>query len=417
MSSGETPEAPGSEPPGGAAVRGGVRRIRAYAGAAGHRLRPGERRALPVVLGLVVVWVVFQSLDRNFLSPRNLSGISVDIVGTGMVAAGLIFVLVIGEIDLSLGSLSVLAGAAFAALNVNDGVPEGMAVVLAVLSGVVAGAIHGFFFAKAGVPAFAITLAGLLVWNGLALYLLGPNVTIDINDQGFVASLTSHYFHAWVGYGLAGLGPAGYLLTAYRRSRRRRAAEVPHQPLREIWVRTGVLAAVGFAAAWELNRFQGLPLALLIFLVVVAGLDYVLHRTPYGRTVIALGGGVEAARRAGVHVDLVRISVFMVSGSLAAVGGLFMTSRLVSANEQMGGGQTLTNAIAAAVLGGTSLFGGRGTIWSALLGALVIQSIASGMALLGTGQDIQTIITGGVLFVAVVIDSLLRRAQQAHGRV
>jgi D-xylose transport system permease protein len=178
-----------------------------------------------------------------------------------------------------------------------------------------------------------------------------------------------------------------------------------------------VVAAVAFTAAWELNRFQGLPLALLVFLVIVAGLDFVLHHTLYGRTVIALGGGVEAARRAGVDVDRARISVFMLSGTLAAVGGLFVTSRLVSATQGAGSGQMLINVVAAAVLGGTSLFGGRGTIWSALLGVLVIQSIASGMALLGAGQPLQFMITGGVLAAAVIIDSLLRRAQQARGRV
>ena len=433
MSSPETPEPVGSAgpgsagpgsagpgsagPPGGGAVRGGAQRIRAYADAAWRRLRPGERSALPAMVGLVVVWLTFQSLDQNFLSPRNLAGISVDMVGTGMVAAGVIFVLVIGEIDLSIGSLSGLGGATFAALNVVEGAPQWLSVLLGVLSGTAAGAIQGFFFARIGVPAFAITLAGLLVWNGLTLYFLTPNGTIDLNDQGFVASLTSHYFHgAWVGYGLAALGAAVHLLTAYRRRSRRRAVGMPYQPRGEIWVRTGVLAAVAFAAAWELNQFQGLPLALLIFLVVVAGLDYVLHHTLYGRTVIALGGGVEAARRAGAEVGRARISVFMVSGTLAAIGGLFVTSRLVSAAQSTGSSEMLISAIAAAVLGGTSLFGGRGTIWSALLGMLVIQSIASGMALVGVGQPIQFMITGGVLFVALIVDTLLRRAQQSHGR-
>jgi D-xylose transport system permease protein len=400
----------------GSGSRGGLRRAGAYADAVWHRLHPGERSALPVVLGLIVVWVVFQSLDQNFLSPRNLSGISVDMVGTGMVAVGVIFVLVIGEIDLSVGSLAGLGGAAFAALNVNHGVPEWLAVLLAVLSGALAGAIHGFVFGRTGVPAFAITLAGLLVWNGLMLYLLSPDGTIDISDEGFVASLTSDYFHEdWVGYGLAALGAAGYLLHAYWRDRRRRAAGVPHRPFGEIWVRTGVLAVVAFAAAWELNRFQGLPLALLIFLLVIAGLDYVLQHTLYGRTVMALGGDVEAVRRAGVDANRARASVFVVSGALAAIGGLFVTSRLVSATAGAGSSQTLINAIAAAVLGGTSLFGGRGTIWAALLGVLVIQSLASGMALLGTGQPLQFMITGGVLFIAVIADSFIRRTHQAHG--
>ncbi|MBM9503385.1 sugar ABC transporter permease [Actinacidiphila acididurans] len=396
-------------PPAGGPVPAGARRIKAYADVVWRRLRPGERSALPVVLGLVVVWAVFQSQNGNFLSPRNLSNISVDLVSTGMIAAGLIFVLVIGEIDLSVGSLSGLAGAVYAALNVSHGVPEWLAVLLALASGAAAGALQGFFVARARVPSYAITLAGLLAWNGLMLYLLSPTGTIDINDNGFVASLTDHYFSdVWVAYGLATLGTAGYVLTAHLRVRRRKAAGVPHQPLTEIWVRAALLAGLAFTAAWMLNRFQGVPLALLIFLIVVAGLDYVLRRTSYGRMVIALGGKGEGARRAGIDVLRVRVSVFMMSGTLAAVGGLFMTSRLVSASQATGSdGQVLINAVAAAVLGGTSLFGGRGTIWSALFGVLVIESIASGMALLGAGQPLQFVITGGVLFVAVVIDSLL----------
>ncbi|MET9480627.1 sugar ABC transporter permease, partial [Streptomyces sp. NPDC006638] len=164
------------------------------------------------------------------------------------------------------------------------------------------------------------------------------------------------------------------------------------------------------------NRFQGLPLALLLFLVLIAALDVLLRRTPYGRKVYAIGGGIEATRRTGVHVVLVRVSVFMVSGTMAAVGGLFLASRITAANQTSGSVMLLMNAIAAAVVGGASLYGGRGTTWSALLGILVIQSIASGMALLGIQSAVQLMITGGVLLAAVVIDSLSRQSQQAHGR-
>jgi D-xylose transport system permease protein len=173
---------------------------------------------------------------------------------------------------------------------------------------------------------------------------------------------------------------------------------------------------VTFAAAYVLNRFQGLPLALLIFLVVVAGLDILLRRTHYGRQVYALGGGVEAARRASLSVIRVQTAVLAVSGTMAALGGLFLASRITSVSQNSGSGVLLLNAVAAAVIGGTSLFGGRGTTWSAVLGMLVIQSIASGMALTDTPTAVQLVITGGVLFAAVVIDSLSRRTQEAHGR-
>ncbi|WP_436843552.1 sugar ABC transporter permease [Streptomyces sioyaensis] len=383
-----------------------------------RRFHSGELGSVPVALGLVVVWIIFESLNENFLSPRNLSNLSVDIVGPGMISVGVVFVLLLGEIDLSVGSVSGLAAAVFAVLSVNQGMPEAPALLLAVLGGTMIGAIQGFFLAKVGVPAFVVTLAGLLGWNGLMLYILGASGTINIDENGLVAKLTSHYFtNVAAAYGLAALGTAAFFLTSYHGLRRRRAAGVPCRPLSEIVLRTGVLAVISLAAAWVLNQFLGLPLALLIFLVMLVGLDYVLRRTPYGRMIFALGGSVEASRRTGLNVSLVRISVFMVSGTMAAIGGLFLASRVTSASQTSGGGNLLMDAIAAAVIGGTSLFGGRGRTWSALLGVLVIQSIASGVALMGIQTAVQFMITGGVLLVAVVIDSLSRRAQRAHGRV
>ncbi|KOU67995.1 ABC transporter permease [Streptomyces sp. MMG1533] len=395
--------------------------LRGYADEFRARLRGGERGPILVALGLVAIWLVFQGLNDNFLSPRNLSNLSVDIVGTGLVAVGIVFVLLIGEIDLSVGSVSGLAGAAFAVLNVNLGMPEWLAVIVAVMSGMAAGAVHGVFFAWVGVPSFVVTLAGLLAWNGLTLFLLGASGTINLDEEGLVASLTSTYFGtAAAAYGLAALGTATYFLVSHRNRNRHKAAGMPHRPLGEIWVRTGVLAVIVFAAAYALNQFRGLPLALLIFLAVIVVSDYVLRRTLYGRTVYALGGGIEAARRAGVGVARVRILMFMVSGTLAAIGGLFVASGLTSASpttaRAAGSGMLLINAIAAAVIGGTSLFGGRGSTWSALLGVLVIESIASGMALLGVQDAVQFMITGGVLLAAVTADTLSRRSAGARGR-
>ncbi|MFF7230306.1 sugar ABC transporter permease [Streptomyces sioyaensis] len=410
----------------GAVTAADRRQLAAGAGAGGQnpleilkrRFHSGELGSVPVALGLVVVWIIFESLNENFLSPRNLSNLSVDIVGPGMISVGVVFVLLLGEIDLSVGSVSGLAAAVFAVLSVNQGMPEAPALLLAVLGGTLIGAIQGFFLAKVGVPAFVVTLAGLLGWNGLMLYILGASGTINIDENGLVAKLTSHYFtNVAAAYGLAALGTAAFFLTSYHGLRRRRAAGVPCRPLSEIVLRTGVLAVISLAAAWVLNQFLGLPLALLIFLVMLVGLDYVLRRTPYGRMIFALGGSVEASRRTGVNVSLVRISVFMISGTMAAIGGLFLASRVTSASQTSGGGNLLMDAIAAAVIGGTSLFGGRGRTWSALLGVLVIQSIASGVALMGIQTAVQFMITGGVLLVAVVIDSLSRRAQRAHGRV
>ena len=392
-------------------------RLRANAGVVRRRLHEAELGPAPALLALAVTWMVFQGLNNNFLSPRNLSVLSVDIVGTGMIAVGIVFVLLIGEIDLSVGSLAGLAGALFASLNVNLGMPEWLAVIIAVICGAAAGAVHGFFFAKIGVPAFVVTLAGLLAWNGLMLYLLGPESSINFSDDGLVAMLTSRYFSAAVAtYGLAALGTVAYLLLSYHDRRRRSAVGMPYRRMLEIWVRTALLAVVAFATVYVLGRFEGLPLALLIFLGVIIASDLFLRRTTYGRQVLALGGGAEAARRAGVYVARVRIAVFLVSGTLAAVGGLFVASRLTSATQVPGSGMLLINAIAAAVIGGTSLFGGRGSTWSALLGVLIIQSIASGMALLGVEPAVQFMITGGVLLTAVVFDALARRAAESRLR-
>lgn len=382
-----------------------------------RKLSAGELGSLPVVLVLLAIWIVFQSLNSNFLSPRNLSNLSVDIVGTGLIAVGIVFVLLLGELDLSVGSISGLAAAVFAVLNVNNGVPEWLALVVAVLAGTVAGTVQGYSFARTRVPAFVVTLAGLLTWNGLMLSILGTSGTVNLDENGLVAELTSHYFtNDAAAYGVATVGAGLVFLVSYQDRRRRQAVGMPHRTLRSILVRTGTLAVIAFAAAYVLNRFQGLPLALLIFLVVVAGLDILLRRTHYGRQVYALGGGVEAARRASLSVTRVQTAVLAVSGTMAAVGGLFLASRITSVSQSSGSGVLLLNAIAAAVIGGTSLFGGRGTTWSAVLGMLVIQSIASGMAITDTPAAVQFMITGGVLFAAVVIDSLSRRSHEAHGR-
>jgi D-xylose transport system permease protein len=382
-----------------------------------RKMKAGDLGSLPVVIGLVIIWIIFQSLNSNFLTAGNLSDISVAMVGTGMIAVGIVFVLLLGEIDLSVGSVSGVAGAAFAVLNVTHGMNEVLAFVLAILTGTVAGAIHGFFFAKIGVPAFAVTLAGLLFWNGFMLKILGDNGTINLNADGLVANLTGYYFSdVAAAYGLALAVTVLYFLSAYLGNKRREAAGVPSKPLSDTVLRTVLLAVVSFAAAFIFNQYKGLPLAVLIFVAILFVTDFVLRRTSYGRKVFALGGSVEASRRAGINVALVRISVFAISGTFAAIGGLFIASKIVAANQGAGGGDLLMNAIAAAVIGGTSLFGGRGRTWNALLGVLVIVSIQYGLALEGIASPVQYMITGGVLLATVVIDAVTRKTQKTAGR-
>ncbi|MFE7897757.1 sugar ABC transporter permease [Streptomyces sp. NPDC057424] len=382
-----------------------------------RKIRGGDLGSIPVVVGLVVICVTFQSLNSAFLSAKNLNDISVAMVATGMMSIGIIFVLLLGEIDLSVGSVSGVSGAVFAVLSITHGVNEWLALLIAVVGGAAIGALHGFFFARIGAPAFAVTLAGLLFWNGFMLQMLGQNGTINIDSEGVVGQLTTYYFSdVAAAYGLATLAVAGYFVSAFLDSRRREAAGVPSRPLSDILLRTGLLAVVAFAAAVMFNQYKGLPLALLLFLVVLVAMDFLVRRTPYGRKVFALGGSVEASRRAGINVVAVRVSVFALAGLFAAVGGLFWASKIAAANQSAGAGDLLMNVIAAAVIGGTSLFGGRGRIWNALLGVMVITSIQYGLALQGTGAPVQYMITGGVLLATVVIDSVTRKTQRTAGR-
>ncbi|MEU6551080.1 sugar ABC transporter permease [Streptomyces sp. NPDC046915] len=386
-----------------------------------RKIKGGELGSLPVVIGLIIIWTIFQVKNDRFLSADNLSSISYFLSATGMLAIGLVFVLLLGEIDLSVGSVSGLASTVFAVFVVNHGMNEWLALVLTIVTGVGIGALHGWFFAKIGVPAFVVTLAGFLGWNGLMLWLLGDSGTINIPaDSGPVHIFGQSSFfmdQAIVGaYLLAGLGVVLTAVGSFNEQRRRRAAGVPFRPTSEILVRVGLLAVASFVAAAVLNNAEGVSNALVIFLAALVVVDFVLRRTTYGRKVFAVGGGIEAARRAGISVPMVRITVFAISGGFAAIGGMFFAGQTASATLNAGGGNTLMLAIAAAVIGGTSLFGGRGSVWSALLGMLVIQSIQTGLDLLNMNTSIQYMITGAVLLGAVVIDSVSRRSQKAAGR-
>jgi D-xylose transport system permease protein len=385
-----------------------------------RKLKGGELGSLPVILALVIIWTIFQLKDSLFLSSANMVNICYFMAGTGMLAVGLVFVLLLGEIDLSVASVSGLASAVFASLSVTHGLNSWLAVVLTVLTGIAIGAIHGFFFAKIGVPAFVVTLAGFLGWTGLMQWLLRGTGSLTIQDKGLLHVLGQRSFfmnQSIAGaYVLATLGVAALLIGSLIDQGRRRSAGVPFRPTSEILVRTVALAIVAYTAAYVLNKSAGVPNALVIFLATLVVCDFVLRRTTFGRKVFAVGGSIEAARRAGINVAMIRIQVFAISGGFAAIGGLFLAGQTYTATLQAGTGNLLMLAIAAAVIGGTSLFGGRGNVWSALLGMLVIQSIQTGLDLLNMDQSIQYMITGAVLLAAVVVDSVSRRTQRSSGR-
>ncbi|MEU9236581.1 sugar ABC transporter permease [Streptomyces subrutilus] len=383
----------------------------------GRKMKAGDLGSIPVVLGLIIIWSIFQGLNSNFLSPENLSNIAITMVATGMMAVGIIFVLLLGEIDLSVGSVSGVSGAIVAVLAVTNGVNEWLAILAAIAGGALIGSIHGFFFAKIGAPAFAVTLSGLLFWSGAMLQILGSNGTINLDSEGVVGRLTTYFFSdVAVGYGLAAVAVVGYFLATFFDNRRREAAGVPSRPLGEILLRTGLLAVFTFGPAIVFNQYKGLPLAVVLFVLALVATDFVLRRTTFGRNVFALGGSVEASRRAGINVTGIRIAVFAIAGTFAAIGGLFWASKIAAANQSAGAGDLLMNVIAAAVIGGTSLFGGRGRTWNALLGVMVITSIQYGLALEGIATPIQYMITGAVLLATVVIDSVTRKTQKTAGR-
>ncbi|MFJ1712580.1 sugar ABC transporter permease [Streptomyces sp. NPDC088260] len=385
-----------------------------------RKVRGGELGSLPVLVGLIVIAVVFQLQNSNFLSASSIANVAVYSSGLGIMAVGIVFVLLLGEIDLSVGSVAGVGAAVWAVLNVNHGWNEWSAVLAAILSGLVLGALHGFFFAKIGVPAFVVTLAGFLGWSGLQEWMMGGEGSINTPSGSVVENLTNYFFEdKAVAYGVALVAVLAYAASLLLDSRRRGAAGLPARPTTEVLLRTGVVAILCFAVAYVLNEpsgARGLPLALVLFLAVLVVADFVARRTTFGRQVFAVGGNPEAARRAGINVDRIRITVFALSGMLGAFGGLFIASLSGGATKSAGGGNTLMLVIAAAVIGGTSLFGGRGKVWSALLGMIVIQSIQQGLNMIGMANAIQYMITGAVLLAAVVIDSVSRRTQKTAGR-
>lgn len=381
-----------------------------------RRLRTGELGAWPVIIGLIVIWVVFQSLNDRFLSPQNLSNLTLQIVATGTISVGVVLVLLLGEIDLSVGSVAGVAAAALAVLTVRHGWGDVAAIVAALLLGAAIGAVQGTVFARLGVPAFVVTLAGNIGWQGLQLYLLKPEGTINLPYTGFIGEVTHVNLGRGTGWLIGVLAVLAYAAAVLVDRRRRTAAGLPTRSLTGSLLRVAGLAVLVAVTVAVLNAWQGVPAALLILLFLVVVMDLVLRRTRYGRSIFAVGGNVEAARRAGINVALIRISVFALTSMLAALGGILTASRGYAAGQSTGAADTLLVAIAAAVIGGVSLFGGRGSTYGALLGSLVLGSITSGMFLLQLDSSVRFMITAAVLLAAVILDSLSRRGRRSSGR-
>jgi D-xylose transport system permease protein len=375
----------------------------------------GELGALPVVLGLIVIAAYFESQEPAFLSARNISNLMVQIAATGSVAVGIVLVLLLGEIDLSVGSVSGLCSALLGVLIANHGWPWWVAILAALAAGALIGAFQGAWFALIGVPSFVVTLAGFLAWQGVQLRVLGSTGTVNVFEPHIGTIAQSFLPDPW-GWAL-GLAAAGLFILALWMTRVRRGrAGLATTPNVVAAARSILVLGIGVAAVEILNRFNGVPTAGVILFGLVVLFSFVTGRTRFGRYIFAVGGNAEAARRAGISVARVRIIVFTLAGVMAAIGGIIFVSRLTAASTQTGGGTFLLEAIAAAVIGGTSLFGGRGSPWSALLGALVIGSVSNGLDLMAQPPEIKYMVEGAILLAAVSVDAVARRSRAAAGR-
>ncbi|MGN6503310.1 MAG: sugar ABC transporter permease [Pseudolysinimonas sp.] len=394
-----------------------ARGFRGWVGDIVARVSAGDLGSIPVVVGLVVIWTTFQILNPTFLSSTNLVNLTMQCAAVGTMAIGIVLVLLIGEIDLSVGSVSGLASAILAVAFVQNGLPLVVAILMAIAAGALAGLVFGLLRTAFGVPSFVITLAGLLGFLGVQLYVLGARGSINIPFESVIVQFAQQWFlPAWASYTVVALAVVVYAAQNLSRAARRTAAGLTALSPTTIVVRSLVMLGLLTFAAGYLNLSRGVGAMFLLFLVLVVVADYFLSRTSWGRAVHAIGGNVEAARRAGIRVNRIYISVFVICSTLAAVGGVLAAARLGAANQSSGGTDTSLNAIAAAVIGGTSLFGGRGSAFSAVLGILVIMSITSGLALLNLDSSIRYMITGVVLVLAVIVDALSRRSRAAAGR-
>jgi D-xylose transport system permease protein len=380
-------------------------------------VRAGDYGSLPIFVGLIIIAIVFRSQNSNFLTSQNILNLGIQAAGYMTIAMGVTFVLLLGEIDLSIGYVSGVGGAIAALLTLPDGAAfAGLpAIVVALLAGLAIGTLHGVLFTKVGIPSFVVTLAGLLAWNGAVLLLIGSRGTVVIQSK-LITNLANGFISdaaAWIIVVVAIVAYAGIMLLG--RAQRAKAG-LPLGAISIVAAKVIALAVVLAVVVWWVNKDRGVPYIFLVLGALFIFWTYVLNRTKFGRHVYAVGGNAEAARRAGINVDLIRIACFAIASLMATFGGIVLASRLVSVDTGAGGGQILLYSIAAAVIGGTSLFGGRGYIKAAVLGAIVIASIDNGLGLLNLSSGVKFVITGLVLLAAVTIDSLSRRNLASSGR-
>jgi ABC-type xylose transport system permease subunit len=382
-----------------------------------RRMKSGDLGMVPVIVGLLIIWVVFYSQNERFLSSRNLVELLLSSSAIGMISVGVIMVLLLGEIDLSVGSVSGMSGAIMAVLVVYHDWSVLPAIGVSLLAGLAIGVVYGLLYTRFGVPSFVITLAGLLAFLGLQLVVLGDNGTVNLPGDSWLIDFANFKFLSpLASYVLALLAGLAYFAGRLLTIRKRRAANLSAPSVLSVGIRAALMVAGLAYVAYYLNLDRGIGYMPLLWILVIVVMDQVIRKTRFGRHVFAVGGNEEASRRSGIRVDRVYVAVFALCTMFAAFGGVLAAARLQSVAQSSGGGDTNLMAIAAAVIGGVSLFGGRGSMYAALFGMLVLQSITSGLNLIGVDAEVRYMVTGGVLLLAVTIDSLSRRARRSSGR-
>ena len=382
------------------------------------KVKAGQVGALPALLGLFVLCIVFGTQSSVFLTPGNLANLLTQAAAVIVIAMGLVFVLLLGEIDLSAGYAAGVCGALLVIMITEMDYPWYLAFPISVFAGILLGGVIGYLVAQLKIPSFVVTLATFLAFQGLLLLLVGEGGTIRIEDPVILAvenkNLSVSY--SWIFFLLTA---GAYLLSGLLKFRKRKKAGLVDN-LFKLWViKTFVLIAIGTLATWALTversnnpdlvSLRGIPYVVPVILVLLVGATFVLSRTSFGLHIYAVGGNAEAARRAGINVKMVRITAFMICTGFAAVAGMIFVSRANSISPTTGGSSTLLYAVGAAVIGGTSLFGGKGKVSDAILGGIVVAVIDNGMALLGYPAGIKFMVTGAVLLISATIDAVSRR--------
>ncbi len=386
-----------------------------------RRVKVGDLGSLPIIIGLLIIGLIFYILEPLFFSPRNFVNLLLQMAGITTIAIGVVFVLLIGEIDLSIGYVSAVAGVMTVLLLRLDGaaLPWPAAIGIALVSACLIGLLQGWIITRTGAHSFVVTLAGLLVWSGVVLIMTtvySTAGTIVVQDE-VVVGIANEFLPATWGWVLWGVTNAVFIFSRLSRYRTLKRQNLPTGPMSLMVISILAVALITGGAVWFANQDRGVPVVFIIVLFFLLLWTIVANRTRFGRYVYAVGGNQEAARRAGINVNRIRVTVFMITSFMAGVGGIILASRLRSVDTATGGGNLMLNAIAAAVIGGTSLFGGVGFVMSALLGGLIIAAVENGMGLLGLPSGVKFVVNGLVLLAAVLIDALSRRRRESSGIV